>query len=123
MKTRPLLKGTSSPVHADMMYLSHIDRHDTLGLGNNVLVTGTVNGDSLQLYIPKTEKFLDLVVPYPMGFFSRSTNGRIDDPNTGWKGRALWSNTSTYAPQHTEGGTGTLPRVVKVQMRPDPLAK
>lgn len=128
MKTRPLLKGTSSPAHADMMYLSHIDRYNTLGLGNNVFVTGTVNGDSLQLFVPSQNKFFDLVIPYPMGFFSRSTNGRIDDPNTGWKGKALWSNTSTYAPQHTEGGTlaggpGTLPRAVKVQMRPDPLAK
>ena len=120
---RPKLKGTASPADADMMYLSHIDRYNTLGLGDNVLVTGMVNGDSLQLFVPSQKKFMDIVIPYPMGFFSRSTNGRIDDPNTGWKGKGLWSNTSTYAPQHAEGGGTILPRAIKVQMRPDPLAK
>lgn len=124
---RPKLKGTSSPANADMMYLAHIDRYNTLGLGNNVFVAGMVNGDSLQLYVPSQSKFMDIVVPYPMGFFSRSTNGRIDDPNTGWKGKGLWTNTSTYSPQHAEGGgaggSATLPRAIKVQMRPDPLAK
>ena len=121
--TRPTFKGTSSPAAAEMQYLSHIDRHDVLGLGANVLVTGTVNSDSMQLFVPKTGKFVDMVVPYPMGFFSRSSHGRIDDPAAGWKGRGLWSNSSTYTPHHAEGGRGTLPKAIKFQMRPDPLAK
>jgi hypothetical protein len=58
-----------------------------------------------------------------MGFFSRSASGRIDDAKTGWKGKGVWSNFSTYAPWHVEGGKGTLPKMVKFQMRPDPLAK
>jgi len=120
---RPTLKGTTYPAHAEMMYLSHVDRHGTLGLGTSALVSGTVNSDSLQVFVPETGKFLDLVVPYPMGFFSRSSNGRIDDPSKGWKGRGLWSNTSTYTTHHMEGGRGTLPRAIKFQMRPDPLAK
>jgi hypothetical protein len=121
--TRPLLKGTTHPAEAEMMYLTHVDRHDTLGLGRNAVVSGTVNSDSLQVYVPATGKFLDLVVPYPMGFFSRSSNGRIDQPQQGWKGRGLWSNTSTYTTHHMEGGQGTLPRALKFQMRPNPLAK
>jgi hypothetical protein len=49
--------------------------------------------------------------------------GRIDDPNGGWKGKGLWATTSTRAPFHMEGGKGTRPKVVKFQLRPDPLAK
>ena len=120
---RPTFAGTTHPTQAEMMYLSHVDRHNVLGQGQDVLVSGTVNSDSLQLFVPRTRTFHDLVIPYPMGFFSRSSQGRIDDPKAGWKGRGLWSNTSTYTPHHMEGGRGTLPKVVKVQMRPDPLAR
>ena len=49
-------------------------------------------------------------------------NGRIDDPNAGWKGRALWSTDGNRTPFHRETGKGTLPKIVKFQVRPDPLA-
>ena len=62
-------------------------------------------------------------VPYPLGFHSRHTSGRIDDPNAGWKGRGFWSSYSMYSPWHQEGGKGTRPKVVKFQARPNPLAK
>jgi hypothetical protein len=106
-----------------------MDRHDVFGLGADSVVVGPVNSDSLQVYVQKTGNFVDLVVPYPLGFFSRSSQGSIDDPSKGWKGRGVWSNDSTYTPHHSEGGSGvlqtnrTLPKVVKFQMRPDPLAK
>jgi hypothetical protein len=29
---------------------------------------------------------IELRVPYPMGFFAKGLEGRIDDPNAGWKG-------------------------------------
>ena len=64
-----------------------------------------------------------------MGYFSRSANGRIDDPNTGWKGRGLWSSFSTYTPWQVEGeysdggNAGNGSKAVKFQMRPHPLAK
>jgi hypothetical protein len=54
---------------------------------------------------------------------SHPTDGRIDDPNGGWKGKGLWATTSTRAPFHMEGGKGTRPKVVKFQLRPDPLAR
>ncbi len=38
-----------------------------------------------------------------------------------WKGRGLWSTYATRAPFHMEGGKGTKPKVVKFQLRPDPL--
>ena len=58
-----------------------------------------------------------------MGFFAKWGEGRIDDPNGGWKGRALWSTYSTRTMFHNEGGTESRPRVVRFQLRPDPLAK
>src|SRR5438445_4751817 len=68
-------------------------------------------------------KTLTLRVPYPLGFFSRHASGRIDDPNAGWKGRGFWSSYSMYTPWHQEGGKGARPKIVKFQVRPDPLAK
>ena len=49
--------------------------------------------------------------------------GRIDNPNAGWKGRGLWACISTRAPFHMEGGKGTTSKVMKFQLRPDPLAR
>ena len=34
---------------------------------------------------------ITLRVPYPMGFYAKGFDGRIDDPNAGWKGRGLWT--------------------------------
>src|SRR6516165_6255249 len=33
-------------------------------------------------------KLITLCVPYPMGMFAKNVDGRIDDPNAGWKGKA-----------------------------------
>ena len=49
-------------------------------------------------------------------------DGRIDDPNAGWKGRGLWTTDGTRTPFHREGGKGTKPKVIRFQLRPDPLA-
>ena len=67
--------------------------------------------------------FLTFRVPYPMGFYAKGMDGRIDDARAGWKGKGLWATVSTRAPFHMEGGKGTKPKVVKFQLRPDPLAK
>jgi hypothetical protein len=50
-------------------------------------------------------------------------DGRIDDPNAGWRDKGIWSTFSTRAMVHVEGGKGTRPKVVKFQLRPDPLAR
>jgi len=119
----PTFGGTDFLINADESYLTHMDNFDTLGLGRDVPVYGAVNTDSLEAFVPTTQQFVTLRVPYPMGFFSRSGVGRIDDPTTGWKGKGFWSNYSNYATWHLEGGPGTLQKVVKFQIRPDPLAK
>jgi len=106
---------------AESSYYSWVDQHDTLGLGNDVPVsTGNENGALLAL---KDGKFVVMTVPYPLGFYSRGMDGRIDDPNAGWKGRALYANYGTHFVWHIEGGKGTKGKIVKFQIRPDPLAR
>ena len=105
---------------AEASYYTWVDLHDTFGLGKDTpFATGNAN-DSLIAF--KDGKMVNLVVPYPLGFYAKGIDGRIDDPNAGWKGRGLWSTTGNRTPFHLEGGKGTRPKVVKFQMRPDPLA-
>ena len=114
---------SNSPYHASEPYLNHLDSVDALGLGKDAPMYASINTDSLEVFSPKTKQFVSLRVPYPMGYFARSATARVDDPNAGWKGKAMWSSFATYATWHQEGGKGTLPKVVKFQMRPDPLSK
>jgi hypothetical protein len=106
---------------AESSYYTWVDQHDTLGLGKDVPMATGNNSDSL--HVLYQGKFIQMRVPYPMGFFAKGMDGRIDDLNAGWKGRGMWSTTGNRTPFHLEGGKGTLPKVVKFQMRPDPLAR
>jgi hypothetical protein len=126
IKRGPTFANTTppnTPNNSDLLYLTHVDKHNTLGLGPNVPVSGSVNTDSLLAFVPGTNQFVQLTVPYPMGFFARSAQGRVDDARTGWKGRGFYSTYSSYIPWHYEGGKGTKPKLVKFQVRPNPLAK
>jgi hypothetical protein len=116
----PKFKGSN--VLADSFYHNWVDRYDTLGLGNDIpIVTGT-GSDSLIAFIPETKKFVTFRVPYPMSFYTRLMDGRIDDPKAGWKGRGLWTANETRVVWHIEGGKGTSSSVAHIQIRPDPLA-
>jgi hypothetical protein len=118
----PHFKGATDAIPVDMHYYNFVDRFDTLGLGLNVPLANGTNSDSL-LALRPDGRWAVLRVPYPLGFFSRGMDGRIDDPNGGWKGRGLYGNYGPNSVWHTEGGKGTLGSVVKFQLRPDPLAK
>ena len=61
-------------------------------------------------------------MPYPLGFCTKWMDGRIDDPDAGWKGRASGSTWSTRARFHAETGAGTAGKVMHFGLRPDPLA-
>jgi hypothetical protein len=99
------------------------EKRNALGLGkNSVVVTGT-GSDSLLVFQPSTKIWTVMRVPYPLGFYSRGLDGRIDDPNAGWKGRGIWSDNDTRTTWHVEGGKGTPSQLVHFQVRPDPLAK
>jgi hypothetical protein len=121
-KPGPTFQG-GLPVNSDLNYLIFVDRHGILGLGKDVPMVGAVNSDAIVALIPKTGEFVTIRIPYPLGYYSRSMQGRVDDPSGGWKGRGFWTSYNPNTPWHLEGGKGTRDKVVKVQMRPDPLAK
>jgi hypothetical protein len=117
----PQMQGVTDPGSAEGSYYTWVDQFDTLGLGRNVPInTGNASEALLAL---KDGKWVVLRVPYPLGFYTKWMDGRIDDPKGGWKGRGLWATVSTRAPFHMEGGKGTTSKVLKVQLRPDPLAR
>jgi hypothetical protein len=119
--TGPKFQGTD--LTADYAYNDWVDRFNTLGLGNDLPMTSGTGSDSIKVLNPATREWVTLRVPYPMGFYTRSLDGRIDDPKGGWKGRGMWSAVASRVVWHTEGGFGTRPYAVHFQMRPDPLAK
>jgi hypothetical protein len=117
----PQLKGVTDPGSAEASYYTWVDQFDTLGLGRNVpLNTGNASEALLAL---KDGRWVVLRVPYPLGFYTKWMDGRIDDPRRGWKGKGLWATVSTRTPFHMEGGKGTTSKVLKLQLRPDPLAR
>ena len=93
----------------------------SVGLGNDVPIASTNGSESLTVLVDG--RLHQLRVPYPAGFFTKNVDGRIDDPDTGWRGRGVWTTTGTRTPFHSETGKGERPRVFRVQMRPDPLAR
>jgi streptogramin lyase len=106
---------------AESSYYTWVDQHNTLGLGENVpMSTANLNDGFVAL---KDGKMILLRIPYPMGFYAKGFDGRIDDPNAGWKGRGLWSTSGDRTPWLMEGGKGSKPRAVQIQLRPDPLAR
>ena len=102
-------------------YYTWVDQHNTSGLGENVpIATGNLF-DGVHALVDG--EFVTLRVPYPLGFYSKGFDGRIDDPDAGWKGRGLWVSEGDRTPWLMEGGTANRPLVVHFQVRPDPLAK
>jgi hypothetical protein len=117
----PNYKGAQDSGSADSAYYDFIDRFDMLGVGKDVpIATGNLSEGLLALV---DGKFMTLRVPYPMGFFAKGMDGRIDNPSAGWKGKGIFTTYATRAPFHAEGGKGNTSKLVKFQMRPDPLAK
>jgi hypothetical protein len=105
---------------AESSYYAWVDQWNTAGLGDNVpMATGNLF-DGVHALVGG--KFVTLRIPYPLGFYAKGLEGRIDDANAGWKGRGLWVTSGDRTPWHKEGGKGTKPLVVHFQVRPDPLA-
>jgi len=116
----PTYPGTDIP--SDFHYFNWVDQHDVSGLGKDTpIITGS-NSDSLIALDPDSGEWMRMRVPYPLGFYQRGLDGRIDDPDAGWKGRSLWANYGTHLVWHMEGGKGSKGKIVQFQIRPDPLA-
>jgi len=116
----PNFKNVTDSGSADSHYYDWVDQFDTLGLGKNTPIATGNSSDSLLALV--NGKWVILRVPYPLGFFAKGMDGRIDDPKTGWKGKGVWTTWGTRTPFHAETGKGTTSKVVHFQMRPDPLA-
>jgi hypothetical protein len=102
-------------------YYTWVDQHDSLGLGEDVpIATGNLF-DGVHALVD--DEFVTLRIPYPLGLYSKGFEGRIDDPDAGWKGRGIWVPSGDRTPWLKEGGKGSKPLVVHFQVRPDPLAK
>jgi hypothetical protein len=101
-------------------YYVWVDIHDILGLGKDTVVVLDNQSDGMQAFTNGT--WVHLAVPYPMGFFTKGLDGRIDSASGGWSARGLWATWGGRAPWHSEGGKGTPPYAVQIQLRPNPLA-
>jgi len=105
---------------AESSYYTWVDQHNTFGLGENVpMSTANLNDGLVAL---RDGQMIALRLPYPMGLYTKGFDGRIDDPNAGWKGRGLWTSSGDRTPWLREGGKGSKPMAVHFQLRPDPLA-
>ncbi|MDX1404843.1 MAG: carboxypeptidase-like regulatory domain-containing protein [Woeseiaceae bacterium] len=102
-------------------YYTWVDQHNSLGLGEDVPMATANLFDGVHALVEG--KFVTIRIPYPLGFYSKGFEGRIDDPDAGWKGRGLWVPSGDRTPWLKEDGKGSKPLVVHFQLRPEPLAK
>lgn len=119
----PGFKNADVAGGTNFMYYNWVDQFNTLGLGKNVPIANGTNSDALLALDPETKQWTVMRVPYPLGFYSRGLDGRIDEKEAGWKGSAVYANFGGWPNWHMEGGKGTHSKVVKFQFRPSPLAE
>ncbi len=112
----PVFEGTDK--RSDNHYYTWVDQFNTGGLGENAVICTGTGSDSIITFLPDTEEFIRTYVPYPMGFYHRGQDGRIDDINAGWPGRGWWVDYGSDPLLHTEIEQGF---IFQVQYRPTPL--
>jgi hypothetical protein len=106
--------------NADFHYYLWVDQFNTLGMGEDTVVVNGTGSDSLLVFNQGTEEFTIVRIPYPLNTFTRGLDGRIDNPDAGWKGRGLWYTNGLDPLFHSEIGRSY---AGKVQFRPSPLAR
>ena len=90
---------------AEASYYTWVDQHNAVGLGENMPIS-TANLQDGFVALVKDGKMVLMRVPYPMGYYAKGLDARIDDPNAGWKGRGLWSASGDRTPWLNERGKG-----------------
>lgn len=118
----PQIKGVDYGGSADYLYYIWVDQFNTLGLGENVVIATGTSSDALIAWLPDKREMVTLRVPYPLGFYTRGMDGRIDSPTGGWKTRGVWVSNNPSVPWHTEGGMGMNSELMHLQIRPHVLA-
>jgi hypothetical protein len=117
----PQFKGVTDDGSVEGSYYTWVDQFNTSGFGANTPIN--TGNQSEGLLVLNNGNWVVMRVPYPLGFYTKWMDGRIDNEKIGWKGRGLWATISTRAPFHMETGKGTTSKVMHFQVRPDPLAK
>ena len=116
----PQFKNLDRSGSSEGSYYTWVDQFNALGLGENIPINTGNQSDAL--LVLKDGEWVRMRVPYPLGFYTKWMDGRIDDPNAGWKGRGIWATFSSRAPFHMETGEGATSIVFHFQMRPNPLS-
>jgi hypothetical protein len=115
----PGFEGTGDS-SAEASYYTWVDHHNAVGLGENVPISTANLQDGFAALV--NGKMILMRIPYPMGYYAKGLDARIDDPKAGWKGKGLWSASGDRTPWLNELGKGARPLAVHIQVRPDPLA-
>jgi hypothetical protein len=90
------------------------------GLGKNIPIATGNESDSLAALVDG--KWIQMRVPYPIGYFAKGMDGASTTPMPDGRA-AVCGPPIPIAPRtHIEGGKGQTSKVVHFQMRPDPLA-
>jgi hypothetical protein len=111
-----------SPFSADYHYYNFVDQYNGFGLGKDTPFANGTNSDSVLALDPETGEWLTFRVPYPLGFYTRGMDVRIDNPKAGWKGRGLWAVSGTRAVWHGgDSDPGDRTQLAHFQLRSDPL--
>jgi hypothetical protein len=105
---------------AEASYYTWVDQHNAVGLGKDVPISTADENDGYAALVDG--KMVMLRVPYPLSYYTKGLDARIDDPKAGWKGRGLWGSEGDRTPWLKEGGKGMTPMAVHIQIRPNPLA-
>ncbi len=116
----PQFKNLDLSGSSEGSYYTWVDQFNTLGLGENIPIN--TGNQSEALLVLNDGEWVRMRVPYPLGFYTKWMDGRIDDPDAGWKGRGIWASFSSRTPFHMETGQGTTGQVFHFQLRPDPLS-
>jgi hypothetical protein len=117
----PQMRDVKDPGSAETSYYVWVDWFNVLGLGRNVPIAMGNGSDSIMPFVDG--RFVVLRLPYPSGLFPKNVDGRIDDEGAGWKGRGIWTTSGSRTNFHLEGGKQNRPKAIKLQLRPDPLAR
>jgi len=117
----PQLRDVKDPGSAETSYYVWVDHFNVLGLGRDVPIAMGNGSDAILPFVDG--KFVTLRLPWPSGLFPKNVDGRIDDESAGWKGRGIWTTSGSRTNFHLEGGKEQRPKAIKIQLRPDPLAR
>lgn len=119
----PVPKVGSTPDTSDMAYSQWPDHSNVMGLGKDAHFLPLVNSDSIVALPDGSTKFVTFRVPYPMGFYTRGLDFRMESAGADWKGRTFSATEASSVPGHQEGGVESPGAQEYIfQIRPDPLA-